>query len=219
MTVSLARRSALLLLSFVAVAPASAQTDAPLAATAARFEADLADLARIATAAVLVRERTGAFPDSPFALLGAPEAAATLARRFPLSELSVAASGDSLALRYVPLPVAPYVREDLVVTATVRPDSAGTYVVTHEMRRRRDAEDGGAGLLYDRAAEYRVERGFGRLRINVARAQAMVADGTFRDAAFPRMALNANVDDLTLRVHPPGRSEPVFFEASRVTAR
>ena len=214
------RPTLLLALAATALAaPVAAQTDAPLARTAARFETDLADLARLATAAVLVRERTGAFPATPFELLGAPEAAETRARSFPLSELTVAAAGDSLTMRYVPLPVSPYVREDLVVTATLRPDADGRYTVTHEMRRRRDAEDGGGALLYDRAAEYRVERGFGRLCIDPALARAMVADGTFGNAAFPRMALNATTGDLRLRVHPPGEAEPVFFETARVTVQ
>ena len=193
-----------------ATAPVAAQSDAPLARTAARFETDLADLARLATAAVLVRDRTGAFPATPFELLGAPEAAETLARRFPLSELSVSAAGDSLALRYVPLPVSPYIREDLVVTATVRPEADGRYTVTHEMRRRRDAEDGGGALLYGRAGEVRVERGFGRLCIDPVQARARLAAGTYG----PGTALFTASDRLTLRVHPPGEAAPVFYEAS-----
>jgi len=208
-----------LALALVVAAPALAQSDAPLARTAEIFQADLADLARLATAAALVHERTGAFPATPYGLLGSPEAGQTRARAFRLSELSVAPSGDGLSMRYVPLPVSPYVREDLVVTATVRPDSAGRYTVTHEMLRREDAEDGGDALLYDRAGTYRVERGFGRLCIDTAAARRMIAEGTYGPENRPQTALNATSGDLRVRVHPPGEAEPVFFEAGTYTSQ
>lgn len=176
----------------------------------ARFEADLADLARLATAAALVHERTGAFPETAFGLLGAPEAAQTGARAFPLSELDVSASAGSVVLRYVPLPVSPYVREDLVVTATVRPDGPGRYAVEHEMRRRSDPEDGGRGLLYDRAGTYRVERGFGRLCVEAAAARAMIAAGAFEPDP-DRLAPG----EFTVRLHAPGPDGEVFYETAR----
>ncbi len=200
----------LLLLAVLAAAPAFAQTDSPLASTAATFRDDLSGLARLAATAALVRERTGAFPAAPFALLGSPEADGTDARDFRLSALDVTAAGDSLTLRYIPLPDAPYVREDLVVTATVRRAPDGRYAVRHEMRRFAASADGGRRLLYDRAGVYRVERGYGDLCIDAAKARAQIAAGTYT----PTSALVTTSGDLTLRVHPPGEAEPVFFETS-----
>lgn len=199
----------LFLLGLLVAAPALAQADASLARTADAFREDLSDLARLATAAALVRDRTGDFPDTPFALLGSPEGEQTGARAFPLSALSVTAAGDSLVMRYVPLPVSPYVREDLTVTATLRPDGAGRYAVRHEMRRSADPDDGGRALLYDRTPDFRVGKGYGRLCIDTAEARALLASGTYR----PADALVATSGDLTVRVHPTGEAEPVFYEA------
>ena len=201
-------------MALLAAGPVVAQDTAPLAGTAATFRSDLTDLTRLATTAALVRERTGAFPDTPFALLGSPEGAETGARAFPLSALSVAAAGDSVTLRYTPLPV-PYIRENLVVTATVRPDDAGRYAVRHEMHRFADEDDGGRALLYDRAGDYRVGKGFGNLCIDPAEARSMIASGTYR----PENALVATRGPLTLRVHPTGQSTPVIYEAQTVPGR
>lgn len=186
---------------------------------AMRFEADLADLARLAATAALVHERTGAFPGTPFALLGSPDAALTQATTLRLSALSVETAGDSLVMRYVPLPTAPYVREDLVVTATVRPDGPGRYAVTHEMRRSEDADDGARALLYGRAGDYRVERGIGRLCIETARVREM--ENSFTPTPFDGDPFAVgrryrpdqfSAAPMTLQIHPPGESEPVFFE-------
>ncbi|HEX8384818.1 MAG TPA: hypothetical protein VF576_01470 [Rubricoccaceae bacterium] len=198
----------LLLLALIAAAPALAQApDAALGQTADVFVRDLADLTRLATAAALVHERTGAFPATPFALLGAPEGGQTGARALPLSELTLTSAADSVVVRYVPLPVSPYVREDLVVTATVRPGTDGLYTVRHEMLRRSDPDDGGRALLYDRAGAYHVERGFGALCLDVARAREAVAAGRF--VPDPTALGPA---PLTVRVHPPGDPAPVFYE-------
>ncbi len=199
----------ILAVAFASV-PAFAQSDSPLAATAETFREDLGGLTLLATTAALVHERTGAFPATPFALLAAPEADGTNVRAFRLSALDIVAAGDSLTMRYVPLPVAPYVREDLVVTATLRRDADGRYAVRHEMRRFEAAADGGGRLLYDRAGVYRVERGYGGLRIDAAMARTQIAAGTYT----PTSALVTASGDLTLRVHPPGEAEPVFFETS-----
>lgn len=203
-------RLLLLLAVVLAAAPAFAQSDSPLAATADTFRDDLSGLARLATTAALVHERTGAFPATPFALLASPEADGTDVRDFRLSALDVTAAGDSLTMRYVPLPVAPYVREDLVVTATVRRDADGRYAVRHEMRRFTAPSDGAKRLLYDRAGIYNVERGYGDLCIDAAMARTQIGAGTYT----PTSALVATAGDLTLRVHPPGEAEPVFFETS-----
>ena len=185
-------------------------SDAALAPTAAEFGRDLDVLARLAAPAALVRERTGQFPATPFALLGSDEAGPTGARALPLSALDVTAAGDSLVMRYVPLPVDPYVREDLVVTATLTRDAAGRATVRHEMRRQAAPADGGRQLLYDRAGEYRVERGYGALSIDVATARRAVDAGRFA----PRDVFETGLGDLTVRVHPVGAATPVYFEGA-----
>lgn len=185
-------------------------SDPALAQTAAQFGSDLDVLARLTTTAALVRERTGQFPATPFALLGSDEAGPTGARALPLSALDVTAGGDSLVMRYVPLPVDPYVREDLVVTATVVRDATGRATVRHEMRRFADADDGGHLLLYDRTGTYRVERGYGVLTIDVAAARRSADAGTFA----PRDVFATSFGDLTVRVHPTGELAPVYFEGA-----
>ncbi len=206
----------LFLLALLATAPALAQTgaepadDVALGQTADLFARDLSDLTRLATAAALVHERTGAFPETPFGLLGAPEGGQTGARTFPLSELAVTATADSVVLRYVPLPVSPYTRDDLVVSASVRADGAGRYTVRHEMRRRKDLDAGGRALLYDRAGEYHIGKGFGELCLDAARAREAIVAGRFT----PDPALLGPVP-LTLRVHPPGTATPVYYQATR----
>ncbi len=205
-----------------AAPPAAAQTpgqnDPALAPTAAEFGRDLDVLARLTATAALVRERTGAFPATPFALLGSDEAGPTGARTLPLSALSVTAAGDSLVLRYVPLPVSPYVREDLVVTATVTRDAAGRALVRHEMRRYAAPADGGRLLLYDRAEGYRVERGYGELTVDVAAARRMADAGTFAPRDVFETGLGAPGSGpgqaLTVRVHPTGAAQPVYFEGA-----
>ena len=201
----------LFLLALIAAAPVSAQTnDAALGQTADLFARDLAGLTRLATAAALVHERTGAFPATPFALLGAPEGGQTGARTFSLSELVVSAAADSLVLRYVPLPTSPYTRDDLVVTASVTADEAGRYTVRHEMRRRADLDLGGRALLYDRAGTYEIGKGFGDLCLDAARAREAIAAGRFT----PDPAL-LGPEPLTLRVHPPGAPAPVYYQTTR----
>ena len=185
-------------------------SDPALAPTAAQFGSDLDVLARLTATAALVRERTGQFPTTPFALLGSDEAGPTGARALPLSALDVTAAGDSLVMRYVPLPVAPYVREDLVVTATVTRNAAGLARVRHEMRRYADPDDGSRLLLYDRAGTYRVERGYGDLTLDVVAARRAVDAGAFA----PRDVFETSLGDLTVRVHPTGEAQPVYFEGS-----
>ena len=225
----------LFLLALLAAPAALAQGDGigadgrPLASlpaeqqVALHFQADLADLARLASTAALVHERTGAFPDSPFVLLGAPEARETNAPSFRLSSLDVSASATEMTMTYVPLPTAPYVREDLVVRATLRMTAPGSYAVEHTMTRRADAEDGGETRLYGRTRDLLVERGVGRLCIETAQVRALVADGSFAPTPFdgdPRAVARRyrpdafSAEPMTLRMHPPGEPEPVLFETT-----
>lgn len=215
-------KSSFLVLALLAAAPAQAQMEVltPLIPQPGetQFRQDLADLNRLATAAALVHERTGAFPATAFALLGSPEAQQTGARDFPLSALEVVAAGDSLALRYVPLPV-PYVREDLNVTASVRPDGAARYRVRHEMVRTAAPEAGGRRIDYgttvDATRNRRVAlgRGFGTLCVETDRARASIAAGAFDPAPT-----SVSSDDLTIRVRETA-SGRVLFESTSEAAR
>lgn len=224
-------------LALLVAAPAGAQSgddgldmngrpDASLSpedAVARRFQADLADLARLASTAALVHERTGAFPDSPFALLGAPEARETHAPSFRLSSLDVSATATEMTMAYVPLPTAPYVREDLVVNATLRMTAPGSYTVTHEMKRREDADDGGETRLYARTRDFRVQRGVGDLCIETDQVRARIADGSFAPTPFdgdPYAVARRyrpdtfSAEPMTLRMHPPGEAEPALYDTT-----
>ncbi len=195
-----------LLVALLVAASASAQ-DAPLASTADRFEADLALLTRVASTAALAHDADGAFPSSAFGLLGSRWADQTDLRAEPLSSFAVSASGAGVTIDYVPLPVAPYVREDLVVRLTLTPESGGRYRGAYEIRRRTDPDDGARPLPYDVAGRYRVERGFGTLCVEAARIREVLAAGPF----VPDPS-RLSSEPLTVRVHPPGEDAPVFYE-------
>ena len=199
----------LLLLAALLAAPlVHAQTGDPvLAETAALLRDDLDHLTRMTAAAALAREATGAFPDTNFDLLGSRAAERTGARAVALSALDLEQLGDQLRLVYVLLPQDPYVREDHVVTLTVAPDGAGRYRGEYEVVRREDPDQGGVALPYDVAGRYRVERAFGTVCVETALVEGMLADGPF--VADPARLSTA---PLTLRVHPPGEGEPVFYE-------
>ena len=199
-----------LLAALLAAAPAAlaqADGDPALAQTAELLRDDLDHLTRMTAAAALAREATGAFPDTNFDLLGSRAAERTGARSVALSALDLEQLGETLRLVYVPLPQDPYVREDYVVTLTVVPDGAGRYRGEYEVVRREDPDRGGVALPYDVAGRYRVERAFGTVCVETALVEAMLADGPF--VADPALL---STSPLTLRVHPPGEAEPVFYE-------
>ena len=199
------------LLAVLLAAPlAHAQTGDPaLAETAALLRDDFDHLTRMTAAAALVREATGAFPDTDFALLGSRPAEQTGARALPLSALDLEQLGDNLRLVYVPLPRDPYVRQDHVVTLTVVPDGAGRYRGEYEVVRREDPDAGGVALPYDVAGRYRVGRAFGTICVETALVEGMLADGPF--VADPA---RLSTTPLTVRVHPPGEDEPAFYETT-----
>lgn len=213
-------RPLLFLVVALAATPAFAQSRGPLESTAALFRGDLSDLARLATTAALVHDRTGAFPATPFALLSSPEADTTAARAFHLSAFDVMTAGDSLVMQYVPLPVAPYVRENLVVTATLRREPGGLYTVRHEMRRFEADADGGGRLLYDRAGVYEVERGYGGLCLDVTEVRRELATGRYNPLSAvvePQQSLlgiQSSAGTPAVRVHPPGEATPVYYDDS-----
>lgn len=189
-------------------APALAQTGDPaLAPTADALRGDLGTVLRVASTAALVHAETGAFPATPFDLLGRSWATDTGVRSTPLSSMTVAGTGAEAEVGFVPLPTDPYVREDEVVTLTLRPGAGGLYRGEYQIIRRADPDDGGATLPYDVAGRYRVERAFGTFCIEADRLRALVAEGQFA----PDPALLSD-EPLTLRVHPPGEPEPVYYE-------
>ena len=188
--------------------PASAQDangDPALAQTADRLRDDLRHVARVASAAALAHEATGAFPDTPFALLAGPWATDTSLRAFPLSSMAVVASPGRLDVTYVPLPTDPYVREDDVVTLTVTPEG-GTYRAAYAIDRREDPDLGGDALPYDTAGRYRIERASGVLCLDPERVAALAARGAFE----PDPTL-LSAEPLLVHVRPVDEPEPVFY--------
>lgn len=200
----------LALAALLATTPALAQTGDPaLAPTAGALRADLETVMRVASTAALAHAETGAFPASAFDLLGRSWSAGTGVRSTPLSSMTVAPSGGEVEVGYVPLPTDPYVREDEVVTFTLRPEADGLYRGTYTIVRRADPDDGGATLPYSVAGRYRVERAVGTFCIEAERVRSLVAEGRFT----PDPALLSR-EPLTLRVHPPGEPEPVYYEVT-----
>ncbi|MDT0632347.1 hypothetical protein [Rubrivirga litoralis] len=203
----------LLLLAALLAAPlAHAQTsdgDPALAETAALLRDDFDHLTRMTATAALLHEADGVFPATAFDLLGSRSAERTGLRTTPLSALDLEQLGETLRLVYVPLPQDPYVPEDHVITLTVVPDGAGRYRGEYEVVRRENPDRGGAAIPYDVAGQYRVERAFGTLCVETALVEPMLAAGAF----VPDPAA-LSTTPLTLRVHPPGEDEPVFYETT-----
>lgn len=203
------------LVASVALPPAAhAQTAPPegdpaLAQTADLLREDFEHLTRMTATAALLHESSEAFPATSFDLLGSRAAERTGARSLSLSALDLEQLGGTLRLVYVPLPQDPYVREDRVVTLTVAPDGAGRYRGEYEVVRREDPDAGGMQLPYDTAGRYRVERAFGTVCVETALVEDMLAEGPF--VADPA---RLSREPITLRVHPPGEAEPVFYETT-----
>ncbi len=206
------------LLAFLLAAPlAGAQTPRPateagdpaLAATADQFRDDLRTVTAMVATAALVHDADGAFPRTPYELLGSVSADQTDLRDVALSSLSVT-GGERMVLDYVLLPQSPYVRQDRVVRVEITRDADGLYKGAYEITRRADPDDGGARLPYDVAGRYRVERGVGTACVDVATARLQLAAGSF--TAEPG---TLGPTPLTVRVHPPGERAPVFYQESR----
>ena len=199
-------------------APASAQPDAPgsdpaLGSTYQQFHGDLRVVTNMVATAGLIHDATGAFPSTPFELLGSAAASRTGLRQTPLSSLTVGRDGDRLVLDYITLPVAPYERQDDVVRVVVTARADGEFVGDYEIRRRDDPDRGGRTLPYDRAGRYVVERGFGTACVDLGVVRGQLAAGTY--TAEPGRLSAA---PLTVRVHPPGQDQPVFYESRQLPA-
>ena len=199
-----------LLLAALVAAPVLAQSDPALAPTADQFRDDLRAITNVVATAALVHDATGAYPTTTFGLLGAAAADRTRLRATPLSDLTVGRDGDGIVVRYVPLPVDPYVREDRVVEVAVSRGEDGLYKGTYEILRRADPDEGGERLPYDVAGRYRVTRGFGTACVDVATVRQRLAAGAY--APEPG---SLGPEGLTVRVHPPGEAAPVYYEEGR----
>lgn len=195
-----------LLLVVLVAAPALAQSDPALGPTDAQFRDDLRAVTNVVATAALVHDATGAFPTTTFGLLGSPAADRTRLRGMPLSDLTVSRDGDGVVVRYVPLPVDPYVREDDVVRVTISQDPDGLYKGAYEILRQADPDEGGERLPYDVAGRYRVVRGYGTACVDVATVRDRLAAGSYTPEPG-----TLGPEPLTTRVHPVGRVEPLFY--------
>ncbi len=204
------RLCSLLALLAAGASPVLAQSDPALASTADAFRDDLRLVTNVVATTALIHDATGAFPTTPFGLLGSAAARQTELRSTPLSELDIHSEADRVVLRYVPLPVAPYVREDEVVEIAIQRGEDGTYTGAYQITRREALDDGGARIPYDEAGRYRVERGFGTACVDLATVRAQLAAGTY--APEPG---TLGPEPLAIRVHPPGDAAPVFYEEGR----
>jgi|GEM_PF-6168224 len=206
----------LVVLAGPAVAQADGASDPTLVPTEARLLADLDPALRLATTAILVQARTGAFPADAFALLGSDEAGPTGARALALSSLTMEAPPAGVggrtpvgAFRVVPLPTAPYVRDDTPMHVVVLQRGDGTYEVQTRIRRERDPDLGGGALLYDQVGRYAVQSGVGVVCVDLARVRAMIAADAFSPAPT---ALSS--EPFTVRVVPPGEDAPVYYRTT-----
>lgn len=200
-------RSRALLLAPLLVASAFAQSDPALAPTADRFRADLTTVTAVLATAALVHDASGTFPSTPYTLLGSMEAGRTGLRAAALSEISVSRDGAGIAVRYVPLPVAPYTRDDEVVTLDITRASDGTYSGAYRITRRADPDDGGRTLPYDIAGRYRVDLASGTACVDAATVREQLAAGTYSNAPG-----TLGPEPLTVRVVPVGADTPVYYQ-------
>lgn len=132
------------------------------------LDAQLTPAGQLAAAAALVAERTGTFPQTPFALLGAPAAAEMGARQLNLSALDVQSEGNDFRLAYTLLPT----REDptrrsgeLLLTPTA---AEGQYEARVSLSRMEDPDHGGRSLDLHREDNVAVRQLGGRFCVDLA---------------------------------------------------
>lgn len=146
--------------------PEAAREDLTLAAADLGEQLEAPGL--IAATAALLHEREGAYPGTPFGLLGSREAAETGLRLLPLSALTLTPEGDSLRIDYALVPT----REDPSThygTLRLRAaEEAGRYVAAIVMEREDDPDVRPGPLPLAREGAYAVRRAQGRLGIDVA---------------------------------------------------
>ncbi len=180
--------------------------DEGLFETDRQFRDDLRAITNVVATIALVHDATGAYPTTTFGLLGSTWADRTGLRKTPLSDLTVSRNGDGIVVRYVPLPVDPYVREDEVVQVTIAQDPDGLYKGAYEILRQADPDEGGERLPYDVAGRYRIVRGYGTTCVDVATVQERLAA-----AAYAPEPGTLGPEPLETRVHPAGETEPVYY--------
>jgi hypothetical protein len=191
--------------------PFTAESDPVLAETAAHFRGeDVRDVTDVVATVALVYDATGAFPTTAFEVLGSQAADQTGLRREPLSDFSVSRGGDGVVVRYVPLPVDPYVREDLVVSVAITRGDDGLFTGAYEILRQSDPDEGGERLPYDVAGRYRVLRGYGTACVDVATVRERIAAGTYSPEPG-----SLGPSRMAIRVHPLGEETPVYSEEAR----
>ena len=177
------------------------------AATTDQFREDVRLITRAVATAALVHDATGAYPSTPFALLGSRAGAQTGLRTAPLSALTVEDDGAALAVEIVPLPTAPYERADDVVRVVVTRDEDGLYKGRYEIRRRMAPEEGGDQIAYDRRDGLVVTRAFGTACVDVETVRQQLAAG-----AFDAEPGSLGPSPPEIRVHPAA-DEPTLFGA------
>ncbi len=157
-------------------------TRTALDGAAQALDAQLSPAGQLAATAVLIRERTGAFPTTRFELLGSPVAVETGARRLSLSHLSVEPTGGGVEIGFTLLPTAadPSDRSGrLALTERLAGDDCYTAGVS--LRRTADPDFGGRPLPLVQEEDVRVRRADGRFCVDVERAAAQAAEGEAGD--------------------------------------
>src|SRR5687768_791027 len=177
----------------VAGTPATAQPDAAADAAAEALVDDLRPLSLVAATAALYQERTGAYPATPFELLGSPEAERTGLRDVQFAELTI---HGELAYRLANPTLGARAERSARISFEYEPDSA-QHVATFEIVAHRDRDFGGRRipLAVSDPLEVRVARG--RLCLASSRlAELADADAFARQAPYfgDRRALSVSFD-------------------------
>lgn len=158
---------ATLLLTVVGCAPGLAPTErAALDRAALELDRQLTPAGQLAATAAMIYERSGAFPGTPFELLGSPDARASGALNLSLSALTLRPEGDGLRIEYTLLPQ----REDptdRMGSLLVRPTDEGRYVSEVALTRRDDPDHTGRPLDIAEEDPVAVRRLDGRFAIDL----------------------------------------------------
>jgi hypothetical protein len=135
----------------------------------------------LAATAALLHAGAGAYPGDPFALLGAPAAAATGARQVPLASLALTTDADTLRVLYVLTPSAAHPDERTGGFALF-PEGDG-YTARFRVDLRDDPDLREAVLPLAEAGTLRVRSARGRLCLDLPLVRTLAADGRVPEAA------------------------------------
>jgi hypothetical protein len=189
------RRLALVASLLVAGAPAWAQSDPAADRAAEAVVDDLRPLSLVAATAALIHDRTGAYPATPFELLGSPEAFRTGLRGIQFAELTIEAPGQAV-YRLAHPAVETQTERTAQTTFAYEADSA-RHVAEFEIIARRDEDEGGRRIPLTVSDQLVVRVARGRLCIDSDRVAAL-ADAAAFGAAAPyfgdRRALSVSFD-------------------------